>query len=175
MGDDILYRRYIECPKETEELETVPPVQIILTKAIEEFGKRGQVLTMPSERAHKELLYHNLAVYASPENLDLFKDILIPEDAVQFSSPSVQRSYPELSRKVVCLKMHDVNAWPVINKWHLRVALGQHGIFVQNEDCISFNATPIAGPDPALQGKEFCVKLKVNKLEEIPLRFVIYQ
>ena len=66
-------------------------MQDFIPNIIAEFGSRGQVLTMPSEKAHKELLYHGLAVYASPENLKTYKDILIPEDAVQFSSKSVQK------------------------------------------------------------------------------------
>ena len=33
--DDILYRRYQVCQEETEADETVPPIQIILTKSIE--------------------------------------------------------------------------------------------------------------------------------------------
>jgi len=172
--DNLLYLRYQVLEKETELEETVPPIQIILIKSIEEFGKKGQVLTMASERAHKELLFHGLAVYASPENLEAYKDIIIPEDAVQFSSKSIQKAYPELSRKAFCLKMHDVNPWTV-EKWHLRLALRERGVFVDSDDCISFNAKPISGPNPALQGKEFRVTLKVNSLEQIPLRFVIYQ
>ena len=33
--DDILYQRYQVCQEETEADETVPPIQIILTKSIE--------------------------------------------------------------------------------------------------------------------------------------------
>ena len=120
---------------------------------------------MPSEKAHKELMYPGLAVYASPENLEIYKDIIIPEDAVQFSSKSVQRSYPELSRKVICLKMHDVNPWTV-EKWHIRVALRKHGIHVNDDSCISINAQPISGPNMELQGKEFCAKITVSSPHE---------
>ena len=60
-------------------------------RTVSEFGNRGQVLTMPSDKAHKELLYHGLAVYASPDNMKTYKDILIHEDAVQFSSKAVQQ------------------------------------------------------------------------------------
>jgi len=172
--EDILYKRYEVMEKESEIEDTIPPIQIILTRSIEEFGKKGQVLTMPSEKAHKELLFPGLAVYASPENLEAYRDVIIPEDAVQFSSKSIQKAYPELSRKVICLKMHDVNPWTV-EKWHIRVALRQQGIFVDSDECVTFNSKPISGPNPALQGKEFRVTLKVNKLEEIPLRFVLYQ
>jgi len=170
--DDILYRRYQVCEEETEADETVPPIQIILTKSIEEFGSRGQVLTMPSEKAHKELLYHGLAVYASPENLKAYKDILIPEDAVQFSSKSVQKSYSELSRKVICVVMHDTNPW-TLEKWHVRLALRNLGVMVDSDDLLSFKA--VRGPSPDLQGKELCVRLKVNQLEDIRLRMVVYQ
>jgi len=171
--DDILYRRYQVCQEETEADETVPPIQIILTKSIEEFGNRGQVLTMPSDKAHKELLYHGLAVYASPDNMKTYKDILIPEDAVQFSSKAVQQSYSELSRKVICLHMHDTNPWS-LEAWHLRLALRRHGVAVDTPDeCLSFR--PLKGPSPSLQGREMIVRLKVNSFEDIRLRVVIYQ
>jgi len=172
--DDVLYQRYEMCEEETEADETVPPIQIILVKPIEEFGKKGQVLTMPSEKAHKELLYHGLAVYASPANLETYKDILIPEDAVQFSSKYIQKNYAELSRKVLCLTMHDLNPWK-LEKWHVRLAMRQEGIYVQNDDAITINSKTLTGPDSRLQGKELLVKLKVNQLEDIRLRAVIYQ
>jgi len=172
--DDILYRRYIECEEETEADETVPPIQIILTKSIEEFGRRGQVLTMASEKAHKELLYHGLAVYASPDNLKKYEDIIIPEDAVQFSSKSVQMCYAELSRLPLCLVMHDLNPW-TLEKWHVRLALRHRGVHVSDEDSISINAKPLSGPNPKFQGREVCVRLKVNGLEDLRLRLVIFQ
>lgn len=172
--DDILYRRYQECEKETEADETVPPIQIILTKSIEEFGRRGQVLTMASEKAHKELLYHGLAVYASPENFKKYQDIIIPEDAVQFSSKSIQKCYAELSRLPLCLVMHDLNPW-TLEKWHVRLALRQHGVLVNDEESISINSKPVSGPNTNLHGKELCVKVKVNGLEDLRLRLVIFQ
>jgi hypothetical protein len=40
--------------------------------------------------ARDELLLTGAAVYASEENLEKYKDILIPEDTRAFSSPTVE-------------------------------------------------------------------------------------
>ena len=54
-----------------------------------EFGKRGQIRTLNARVARQELLLPGFGVYASPENLQRYTDIVIPEDAVQYSSTSV--------------------------------------------------------------------------------------
>lgn len=54
-----------------------------------EFGKRGQIRSLNARVARQELLLPGFGVYASPENLQRYKDIVTPEDAVQYSSTSV--------------------------------------------------------------------------------------
>ena len=77
------------------------------------------------------------------------------------------RSYSELSRKMICVVMHDTNPW-TLEKWHVRLALRNLGVMVDSDDSVSFKA--VRGPSPDLQGKELCVRLKVNQLEDIRLR-----
>ena len=57
------------------------------------------------------------------------------------------RNYAELSRKVLCLTMHDLNPWK-LEKWHVRLAMRQEGIYVQNDDAITINSKTLTGPDP---------------------------
>lgn len=56
-----------------------------------DYGKRGQILSVPRQVALKELLLPQLAVYASPENLEQFKDIVIAEDSIQYSSDVIRK------------------------------------------------------------------------------------
>ncbi len=56
-----------------------------------DYGKRGQILSVPRITALKELVLPQLAVYASPENLQTYKDIIIPEDSIQYSSDIIRK------------------------------------------------------------------------------------
>ena len=58
---------------------------------LSDYGKRGQILSIPRQIALKELLLPQLAVYASPENLEVYKDIAIPEESIQYSSDIVRK------------------------------------------------------------------------------------
>ena len=72
---------------------------------------------------------------------------------------NLRRSYSELSRKVICLHMHDTNPW-TLEAWHLRLALRRHGVAVDTPDeCLSFR--PLKGPSPSLQGREIPERSKV--------------
>ena len=55
---------------------------------------------MPAEEAHKSLLLLGFAIYASPENLKKFSDIVIPEDSVSYSSEATQNKLPFMSKIV---------------------------------------------------------------------------
>ena len=56
---------------------------------IPEFGKRGQVKKVDARVGRQELLLPGFGVYASPYNLAKYKDIVLPEDAVTYTSPTV--------------------------------------------------------------------------------------
>lgn len=55
--------------------------------------------------------------------------------------------------------MSDKNTW-TIEPWHIKVALRREGIVVP-EEAIEL-VTTISGPDPALEMKEFPVKITVS-------------
>jgi hypothetical protein len=48
-------------------------------------------MSVPRHLALKDLLLPRMAVYASPENLSLYKDITIPEDSIQYSSEIIRK------------------------------------------------------------------------------------
>lgn len=60
-----------------------------------DFGKRGQIVTVDDPiEAKSELILPGAAVYATPENLEKYKDIAIPEENFRFSSPYVKSVSP---------------------------------------------------------------------------------
>ena len=67
------------------------PVRVIVLKNTEDFGKRGQIVTVDDPRqARDDLLLPGLAVHASEENLQKYRDIAISEDKFRFSSQDVK-------------------------------------------------------------------------------------
>ncbi len=74
-----------------EEEQAPHPVKVLLLKNTEDFGRRGQVVTVDDpQQARKDLLLPGLAVYASQENLRKYADIAIPEENFTFSSRTVK-------------------------------------------------------------------------------------
>ena len=105
---------------------------------------------MPAELVHKELLLPKLAVYASPENLTKYSNIVIPEDTAQYSSDVTQRQIPVVSKLVVPIVMSGDTSreqWTV-EPWHIRIALRTYaGVYLENEECVSMPEKRITGPN----------------------------
>lgn len=73
-----------------------------------------------------------------------------------------------LSEMVIYLHMNKDSPW-VLEPWHVRVAFRKASVMVP-EEAITLPPHTIAGPDPALQGKEFAVMVKVRKCCEFSLQ-----
>ena len=66
-------------------------------------------MSVPRHLALKELLLPGMAVYASPENLQVYKDITIPEDSIQYSSEIIRKVYTCVNLcQVLCVVSHNV-------------------------------------------------------------------
>ena len=91
-----------------------------------------------------------LAVYASPENITKYANIVIPEDSAQYSSEITQKVLPMASKIVVPVVMsgdRSSEQWTV-EPWHIRIALRTYGgVHVDNEECIKMPEKRIAGPN----------------------------
>lgn len=86
--DDFQYMKY----RIVEENDVEPGlVKVLLLKSSEEYGRRGRVTSINARAARQDLLLPGLAVYASPENLEKYKDIVLPEDSVQYSSETTPK------------------------------------------------------------------------------------
>ncbi|KAF7238376.1 39S ribosomal protein L9, mitochondrial [Varanus komodoensis] len=50
------------------------PLELILTQTVEDVGNRGDTVFVPKSFGRNQLLAHNKAVYASPENKKIFEE-----------------------------------------------------------------------------------------------------
>lgn len=71
-------------------LEVQPDMEVILTSYVEGLGNIGDRVSVRPYKAYNELLLPGLAVYASPENIEKYKDYDRKEDDIQFSSKAAQ-------------------------------------------------------------------------------------
>jgi hypothetical protein len=144
-------------------------------------------LSVPRHLALKELLLPGMAVYASPENLQVYKDITIPEDSIQYSSEIIRKVYTCVNLcQVLCVVSHNIifsyyicisqviprlsricfpiilsqnHSW-TLEPWHIRASMRKQGLEFNN--AITLPKQKIWGPDENLESKEFPVWLKVN-------------
>ncbi|KAG7165087.1 39S ribosomal protein L9, mitochondrial-like [Homarus americanus] len=150
------------------------PLKVILLASVDGLGSKGQIVEVKPSRARYHLLLPGLAVYASPENIEKYSNIMkqVSEDEDQPSSQFARKTVQELSSRVISVSMNMKNPWKV-EPWHVRVAFRKAGI-VLPEEALTLPSNPIVGPDLSLQEKEFLVKVKVNNKEEAPVRCRIH-
>jgi len=148
-------------------------VKLILLRNVDDYGKKGQVINVFFHNAYKHLLLPKFAVYHSKENVELYKDIIIPEDANMYSSDYVQDFINKYSKRVfdICMNM-DV-PW-LIEPWHIKASLRKHKIWVKSAEDITIPGGRIEGPDQSLENKEFIATLTINNKEQMNLRCRIH-
>ena len=72
--------------------------------------------------AYNKLLLPKFAVYHSEENMELYKDIIIPEGTEVFSSEYAQKFNSRYSKRVFDICMNIENSW-TIEPWHIKASL----------------------------------------------------
>ena len=106
---------------------------------------------MPTEEAHKKLLLLGFAIYASPENLSKYADIVISEDSVSYSSEATQEKLPLVSKIVtpVVMSGEDYSEKWSVEPWHIRTALRTYaGVHLESDECIRIPSDKtIEGPN----------------------------
>ena len=73
-------------------------------------------------RAYTDLLLPKFAVYWSEENLERYKDIVIPEGSKVYSSESARVFQSFYSKRVFDVRMNLYEPW-TIEPWHIRATL----------------------------------------------------
>ncbi|XP_046734404.1 39S ribosomal protein L9, mitochondrial [Diprion similis] len=149
-----------------------PDLQLILTSYVEGLGDKGDLVTIPRNKAYNKLLLPGLASYATPENIDSIKATADDQDR-KYSSPYVERLIKVFSTRIVPVLMSNTNAW-VLEKWHIRTWLRRSGFHLQDES-ITLPDKPISGPNPSIEGKDFYITVTINKKEQVKVKCRLYQ
>ncbi|VEN33764.1 unnamed protein product [Callosobruchus maculatus] len=161
-------RHYIyELVKDTN-CEKKPNIDVILTSYVEGLGNAGEKVSVRPSFAYNKLLLPGLAVYASPENIDKFKNLADDSEKVRYSSKTAFYTVQTMSQILLSVVMNKENPW-TLKPWHIRVSFRKCGYIVP-EDAITMPEKPISGPDMELEGKEFAVTVTINNQEKVNVR-----
>ncbi|KAB0805191.1 hypothetical protein PPYR_02161 [Photinus pyralis] len=165
-------KHYIyELVKDTDR-EKKPNLDLILTHYVDNLGNPGDKVSVKNKFAYDRLLLPGLAVYATPENLELYKDYKRSEDEVVHSSPYAVETAKELSKKVLSVVMNMDNPW-TIQPWHIKASFRKCG-YVIPEDAVTLPAQPITGPNIEMEDKEFFITVTINNFETVDVRCRIH-
>ncbi|TRY73291.1 hypothetical protein TCAL_00894 [Tigriopus californicus] len=149
------------------------PVQVLMLTDVLGYGPRGQILTVRNPNiARQELILPGLAVYARPENIADFGPGVIPEDQLVMSTVRGRATMRTLLHTPLPLSLHHENPWTVTPEIvHCAFRRIQFQVPIE---VIELPDTPISGPDPDKQGKEFLIHVTINGVERVPVRVVIH-
>lgn len=147
-------------------------VKLILTRTVDDFGIKGQIVNVPYRKAHRYLLLPDFAVYHSDENLEKYSNIIIPEDVEHNSTESARQMINYWSKRVLDVSLNMDVPW-TIEKWHIKASLRKHKLWVK-EDRIEIPGGKISGPDMDLEQKEFIAVITVSSLEKLKVRCRIH-
>jgi len=155
-----------ELPKPKTHLE------VILKQYVEGVGVKGEIVSLPKEIAREELLLPGYAVYASPENIDKYATKHEIDSAQMQSTKSAPVTARQLQNLLLAVFVNNDINW-TLNENHIVVALRIHGIEAARES-ITLPSTPIEGPNPELNEKDFIVKISINNNEESKVHCRLY-
>jgi len=150
-------------------------VKLILVRNVDDYGVKGQVVSVPFHLAHPKLLLPGFAVYHTDENVEKHKDIILPEDSIINSSATARDFIAFFSKRVFDICLSSSTPW-TIEKWHIKASLRKHKVWVK-EDQIEIPGEKfgsIKGPDLSLENKEFVAILNINNLEKLKIRCRIH-
>eukprot|EP00088_Acartia_fossae_P069582 TRINITY_DN9122_c0_g1_i10.p1 TRINITY_DN9122_c0_g1~~TRINITY_DN9122_c0_g1_i10.p1 ORF type:complete len:296 (-),score=43.28 TRINITY_DN9122_c0_g1_i10:66-953(-) len=144
-------------------------VKVILLRNMDDYGVKGQIITVKSVIANRDLLLPGHAVYHNDENLEKYSDIVIPEETKMFSSDVARKIYSNWSKRCldVCMSM-DVKEW-TLERWHVKASLRKHNLWLTDGQ-IEIPGGQIKGPNLDLENKEFISVITLNNFDKIKIR-----
>lgn len=148
-----------------------PDISVILTKYVKGLGFAGDVVKVRPIYAYSNLILPGLAVYDSEENRKKHKTDLTDQENRR--SPNVERTVSVFEKRIIAVCMNKFEPW-VIEPWHIRASMRKAGMYVLNDSQIELPQTPITGPDPVKQNKEFTVTVTINNEEKAVVRCRIH-
>lgn len=162
-----------------EEVEQKPPedpkLKVLLLTTVDELGVAGDVVEVDRDYGRYHLLSSQAAVYADEYNLTKYRSLIAEgsKDRTGPSSAFVMPTVKRLAREVIVVTVNDVNPW-TLTADHIRIAFRTAGYIVPNE-CIELPKTTISGPDVEnLQGKDFAVRVTINRQETVNVRCLLH-
>lgn len=72
-------------------IEKQKSIDIILTSFVDGWGNAGDKVSVPKNFAYTHLLLPRLGVYATPENVEKYKDVAQKVDIIKYSSRSAKK------------------------------------------------------------------------------------
>jgi len=147
-------------------------VKVILLRNVDDFGVKGQIVEFPAVSVQRDLMLPGFAVYHNQENLERYKDIVIPEETRMNSSESARWLGVMWSKRVLDVCLNSDNPW-TIQPWHIKASLRKHKTWIEEKN-IEIPGGEISGPDLDLENKEFIAVITVNNFEKIKVRCRIH-
>ncbi|GJQ79219.1 hypothetical protein Trydic_g5464 [Trypoxylus dichotomus] len=147
-----------------------PNIDIILTEFIKAVGNKGEKISMKPNFAYNQLLLPGLGVYATPENLEKYKEESTSK--IQYSSRSAQMMVSILSNKTISVVMNKEIPWS-LKPWHITTSFRKCGYHVP-ENAVTMPTKPIEGPNMDIENKEFFVIVTINNNEKVQVRCRIH-
>jgi len=147
-------------------------VKVILLRNVDDFGVKGQIIEFPAVSVQRDLMLPGFAVYHNQENLERYKDIVIPEETRMNSSESARWLAVMWSKRVLDVCLNTDNPW-TIQPWHIKASLRKHKTWIEEKN-IEIPGGEITGPDLDLENKEFIAVITVNNFEKIKVRCRIH-
>ncbi|CAH1246679.1 MRPL9 [Branchiostoma lanceolatum] len=139
-----------ELVEETAPRDAKPKLQLILTEDVPKLGKKGDVVQVRKQFGRNKLLATGLAMYASPENRQMFED---------------RKTLEYLSQQTLTISVRD--NWPddwVMTKEHLSHWMFRHLLIVAPPHTITLPEEPV----DRLGSYTFTVT--INQLESVEVK-----
>ncbi|KAJ8928941.1 hypothetical protein NQ314_018421 [Rhamnusium bicolor] len=155
-------RHYVYDLVQQTHVERQPDIDVILNTFVEGLGNVGDRVSVRPQFAYNELLLPGLAVYASPENIEKYKDYNSTIEEKRYSSPNALLTVKTMSRIMISVVMNKEMPW-TLKPWHVKISFRKSGYIVP-EDTITLPEVPITGPDLSIENKEFFVTVTVFNL-----------
>ena len=143
---------------------------MILTNYVPGTGNAGDRIKMMPNNAYNKFLLPGLAVYASPENIEKYKEYIekAEREGPTYSSPWVEKTMNYLSMRLLNVIVSKDNPWTV-EKYHIRAGFRTVNIHVPDY-AITMPERPITGPDLNKENKEFYITVTINQKEKVKVR-----
>ncbi|CAH1246680.1 MRPL9 [Branchiostoma lanceolatum] len=154
-----------ELVEETAPRDAKPKLQLILTEDVPKLGKKGDVVQVRKQFGRNKLLATGLAMYASPENRQMFEDRKVEDPSQRKLSLTAEKTLEYLSQQTLTISVRD--NWPddwVMTKEHLSHWMFRHLLIVAPPHTITLPEEPV----DRLGSYTFTVT--INQLESVEVK-----